>query len=365
LNDNTAVLESPAAATPPTPKPGAMAAWWRGLRAPPRRLNLALQGGGAHGAFTWGVLDALLERGLAFAAVSGASAGAMNAVVLAHGVMQGGADGARAALHGFWQAIAERVPPLWHVPGDPPQLAPIGHAMLAWSRWLAPSQLNPLNLNPLRDVLTAQVDFERLRSTRGMALFISATEVARGRLRLVRRTEISLDAVLASACLPSLAHPVLIDGQPHWDGAFSANPPLGPLVREVQADDLVLITLSPLGQTAQPSSAEAIAERVREIAFTAPFLREARWLAEAHADALARPWPRFGTDRRLARLRWHLIDADDTLAELHSHTRLVPEWAFLQRLRDAGRERVAKWIENNASALGRRSSIDPLRVFGE
>jgi NTE family protein len=338
---------------------------WNSSRHRSPALSLALQGGGAHGAFTWGVLDALLERGQGFAAVSGASAGAMNAVVLAQGWAQGGAEGARAALHDFWRAIAERVPPLWHTTGDPPQLAPISHAMLAWSRWFAPSQLNPLNLNPLRDVLAAQIDFERLRTTRGMALFIAATEVARGRLRLVRRHDITLDAVLASACLPSLAHPVLIDGQPHWDGAFSANPALWPLVREVQADDLMLVTLSPLQDSVQPQSAEEIAERVREIAFTAPFLREARWLAELHADALRRPWPRFGADRRLARLRWHLIDADDTLAELPSNTRLVPEWAFLQRLRDAGRERVTRWLEDSDSALGQRSSFDPLRVFGE
>jgi NTE family protein len=335
------------------------------FRRTPPALSLALQGGGAHGAFTWGVLDALLERGLPVAAASGASAGAMNAVVLAHGLTQGGADGARAALHAFWQAIAERVPPLFHVPGDPPRLAPMGHVMLAWSRWLAPSQLNPLNLNPLRDVLATQIDFERLRGTRGMALFIATTEVARGRLRLVRRSGVTIDAVLASACLPQVAHPVLIDGEPHWDGAFSANPALGPLLREVPCDDLVLVTLSALGPGALPSSVEDIAERVREIAFTAPFLREARWLAESHADALARPWPRFGSDRRLARLRWHLIDADSTLAELPSQTRLVPEWAFLQRLRDAGRERVARWFEDSGSALGQRSSFDPIAVFGE
>ena len=335
------------------------------FRRRPPAVSLALQGGGAHGAFTWGVIDALLERGLGVAAASGASAGAMNAVVLAHGLAQGGADGARAALQAFWQAIAERVPPLWHLPGDPPQLAPMGHAMLAWSRWFAPSQLNPLNLNPLRDVLAAQIDFERLRSTRGMALFIAATEVGRGRLRLVRRSALTIDAVLASACLPQVAHPVLIDGQPHWDGAFSANPALWPLVREVPCDDLMLLTLSPLGPSSQPSSVEEIAERVREIAFTAPFLREARWLAELHADALQRPWPRFGTDRRLARLRWHLIDADDTLAALHSHTKLVPDWAFLQRLRDAGRERAARWFEDCGASLGARSSFDPLRVFGE
>jgi NTE family protein len=338
---------------------------WMIFRRRPPVVSLALQGGGAHGAFTWGVLDALLERGLTIAAASGASAGAMNAVVLAHGLMHGGADCARAALHAFWQAIAERVPPLFHVPGDPPRLAAMGHAMLAWSRWFAPTQLNPLNLNPLRDVLALQIDFERLRGTRGMALFIAATEVARGRLRLVRRNAVTIDAVLASACLPQVAHPVLIDGQPHWDGAFSANPALWPLLREAAGDDLMLVTLSTLGASAQPSSVEEIAERVREIAFTAPFLREARWLAELRADALAQPWPRLGTDRRLARLRWHLIDADSTLADLPSQTRLVPDWAFLQRLRDAGRERVARWFEDCGSALGKRSSIDPLAVFGE
>ncbi len=338
---------------------------WSFSKPRPPALSLALQGGGAHGAFTWGVIDALLERGLTIAAASGASAGAMNAIVLAHGLAEGGADGARTALQDFWRAIAERVPPLWHTAGDPPQLAAAGHALLAWSRWLAPSQLNPLNLNPLRDVLAAQIDFERLRSTPGMALFISATEVARGRLRLVRRAEITLDAVLASACLPSLAHPVLIEGVAHWVGAYCANPALWPLVREVAADDLVLVTLSPLGESAQPTSAEAIAERVREIAFTAAFLREARWLAELHADALRQPWPRFGADRRLARLRWHLLDADDTLAKLPGTTRLVPDWAFLERLRDAGRERVARWLDDSASALGERSSIEPLRVFGE
>jgi NTE family protein len=334
----------------------------------PSAVSLALQGGGAHGAFTWGVLDALLERGVPIAAASGASAGAINAVVLAHGLMQGpqpgASDAARTALHDFWRAIAERVPPLWHVPGDPPQLAPAARAMLAWSRVLAPYQLNPLNLNPLRDVLAAQIDFERLRASRGMALFVAATEVARGRLTLVRRAAITLDAVLASAALPSIAHPVLLEGRAHWDGAFSANPALWPLVREVEADDLMLVTLSPLGAAAQPNSAEAIAARVGEIAFTAPFLREAHWLAELHADARARPWPRWGCDGRMARLRWHLIDADDTLAELPGSTRLVPDWAFVQGLRDAGRARVARWFDEHGTALGQRSSIDALRFFG-
>jgi NTE family protein len=333
-------------------------------RAPPA-ISLALQGGGAHGAFTWGVLDALIERGIEVAALSGASAGAMNAVVLAQGWMHGGGDGARAALHAFWHAVAARVPPLWHVPGDPPRLAPLGHALLAWTRWLTPTQLNPLDLNPLRDVLTAQVDFERLRGTRGIALFIAATEVARGRLRLLRRADITLDGVLASACLPTVSHPVLLDDRAHWDGAFTANPALLPLVREVGADDLLLVTLSPLGEAAPPTTAQAIAERVAEIAFVAPFLREARTLAELQADAMQRSWPRCGLDRRLARLRWHLIDGDDTLASMPGATRLLLDWTFLQGLRDAGRLRVAQWWDASASALGRHSSVDALALFGE
>jgi NTE family protein len=326
-------------------------------------VSLALQGGGAHGAFTWGVLDALLERGVRVAAASGASAGAINAVVLAHGLNEGGTDGARAALRLFWQAVAERVPPLWHLPGDPPQLAPAARVLLAWSRWLAPSQLNPLNLNPLRDVLAAQIDFGRLRATPGPALFVAATEVARGRLTLVRRRELTLDAVLASAALPSIAHAVVLDGRAHWDGAFSANPPLWPLVREVDCDDLMLVTLSPLRAADEPTGAEAIAARVTEIAFTAPFLREARWLAELQTDARAR-WPRLGIDRRMVRLRWHLVDADDALAALPGSTRLVPDRAFIEKLFEAGRARASQWFDEDGAALGRRSSIDALRVFG-
>lgn len=327
-------------------------------------VSLALQGGGAHGAFTWGVLDALLERGVEIAAISGASAGAMNAVLLAEGLRRGGADAARAALERFWHAVAEQMPPLWHVPGDPPRLGPAGRALLAWTHWLAPSQLNPLDLNPLRDLLATEVDFAALRASRGPALFVAATEAESGRLRLFHRHELDADMLLASACLPTIMRPVSIEGRAHWDGAFSANPALSPLVREVAADDLLLVTLSPLTPVVVPDDAAGIATRVLDIAFNAAFLREARWLAELQADALARGWWRSGIERRLARLRWHLIDADDALAALPAETRLVPEWEFLQRLRDLGRERVASWWQRHAQALGQRSSIDPLAVFG-
>jgi NTE family protein len=337
---------------------------WFGRRPPP--LSLALQGGGAHGAFTWGVLDALLERGVNIAALSGASAGAMNAVACAHGLATNGPDGARAALQAIWHAVADHMPPLWHLPGDPPSLAPAGRALLAWSRWLAPAQLNPMDVNPLRSVLAAQIDFERLRNTSDPALFIAATEAETARLRLFRRDVLTLEAILASACLPALAHPVVIDGQALWDGAFSANPALWPLVREVAADDLMLVTLAPLTPVALPADAAGITARTLDIAFLAPFMREARWLAEAQADALHGGWirPRTGLDRRLARLRWHLLDADDALAHLPGETRLLPEWEFLQRLRDRGRERVDQWWNEHHDRLGRDSTLDALACFG-
>jgi NTE family protein len=338
----------------------------------PPPLSLALQGGGAHGAFTWGVLDALLERGVDVAAISGASAGAMNAVVMASGLAQstgrrgtGQADAARAQLASFWQAVAHTSSPLWHVAGDPPGLTAAAHTLLLWSQFFTPTQLNPLGLNPLRDVLAAQIDFERLRATPGPALFVAATDVQRGCLRLFRRAEMTLDALMASACLPSVAKAVQVDGRAYWDGAFTANPALWPLVREVTAADLLIITLSPLRDSALPDSAAQIQARATDIAFDAAFLREARWLGDAQADARQHWWALPGLDRRLAQLRCHLISGDAALADLPRHTKLVPEWGFLQQLRDFGRDQVSSWWAKSGTGLGRRSTVDLQSVFGE
>ena len=188
----------------------------------PPTLNLALQGGGAHGALTWGVLDALLEDGrLRFDGVSGTSAGAMNAVVLAQGLMSGGNEGAREALRNFWTAVASSLPFEGAVPtadGLGFRLAPAMRLMLQWTHYLSPEQLNPFDHNPLRDVLKAQIDFDQLRIRSPVKLFIAATEANSGQLRLFQNPDIGLDALLASACLPRLHRSVLIDGQPHWDG---------------------------------------------------------------------------------------------------------------------------------------------------
>jgi NTE family protein len=344
--------------------------WPLRRRSPGAPIKLALQGGGAHGAYTWGVLDALLERAgaLRVAAASGASAGAMNALVLAHGLAAGGADGARAALARFWHAVAEGGAPFaWLLDGDSLHAAP-----RAWLHWtttlLAPTQWNPMALNPLRDILLEQIDFERLRKQRdALPLFIAATHAASGRLRLFTNRELSVEAALASACLPTLHHTVTIDGEPYWDGAYAANPALFPLICDLgrdAGDDLLLVLLAPLEHEPRlPSSADDIRERTIDIAFNATFLREARMLAEVERRSRNTAWLRRGPlERSVARQRWHLIDGGADLAALKRDSKLIAHRPLLERLRDLGRERALRWLDG--PALGRRSSLDLGLTFG-
>jgi NTE family protein len=340
--------------------------WWRALdgRLP---LSLALQGGGAHGAFTWGVLDALLERDShRIDAISGTSAGALNAVALAQGWMDGGPEGARRSLEKVWHAVGTQLPfdllTVGH--GDELALTPAARAMMQWTHYLSPYQLNPLDLNPLRDLLCAQIDFERLRRKSPMRLYIAATHANSGRLRLFERHELSVDAVLASACLPTIHHAVEIDGEPYWDGGYSANPALFPLIADGRPADLLIVMLSPLAHAHTPRSAAQIQERALEIAFNATFLREAQLLAEAQAVA-QRSWlPAGALDRRLRRLRWHVIDAEGPLGRLRSETKLIAHLPFLQRLRDEGRSQAQAWMDGPGRQAGRTSSADLRRLLG-
>jgi NTE family protein len=329
-------------------------------------LALALQGGGAHGAYTWGVLDRLLEAGRGHvAAASGTSAGAMNAVVLAHGLMTGGPDGARAALQAFWRAIGTRLPFELVTVGsaERPGLAPAARALLHWTQLLSPYQFNPLGLNPLREVLAEQIDFERLRAASPVRLFIAATHANSGRLRLFGNAELSVDALLASACLPTLQHAVVIDGEPYWDGGYSANPALFPLVYDDGPADLLIVSLTPLRHAATPASADEIRARALEFAFNATFLRETQLLAEACAQARRSWWPGGALERRLRRLRTHLIDAHDDLGELPAETRLIAHLPFLERLRDLGRARAQRWLDEAGTAVGRHASVDLARHY--
>jgi NTE family protein len=330
-------------------------------------LNLALQGGGAHGAFTWGVLDALLEDGrLRLDGVSGTSAGAMNAVVLAQGLMTGGADGARAALQAFWTAVAGSTPFEVAVPaadGKNMLLAPPLRLMLQWAHYFSPDQLNPFDLNPLRDILEAQIDFERLRRHSPVRLFIAATNANSGKLRLFRGPELTPDAILASACLPTMHRSVVIDGEPYWDGGYAANPAVYPLIEECKARDTMLVMLSPLKHKVTPVSAQDIKNRMLELAFNATFLREMRMFAHLR-EHVSQSWLRLGSfERRLAGTNFHVIEAAELMSELSTESKLAASMQFFEMLKSLGRERAQAWLQANHAHIGRRSSVKLAELF--
>lgn len=327
-----------------------------------RRLNLALQGGGAHGAFTWGVLDRLLDEAeLEINALAGASAGAVNAVLLAAGLAEGGREGAKAKLESFWDTLA-------HMPGAvlASKAGDVGGdlaaamsptTLLALSaRMLSPYQTNPLGLNPLRELLANLVDFERLRRS-PLRLHIAATEVATGTGRLFSTAEISLDVVLASACLPHYHHAVEVDGRHYWDGGYSANPPLLALALDRRVGDTLLVQLMPLSREHLPTQADEIAEHVNNIVFVAPLRREIEQIASAR-----RRWDRrllpLGAAARLARHRFHRIDAAEGLREARAGSRLIAERRTLARLRDQGRAAADGWLARHGGAIGRNATID-------
>ena len=329
-----------------------------------RTVNLALQGGGAHGAFTWGVLDGLLEDGrVDFEGISGTSAGAMNAVVLAHGMLHGGRAGAREALTKFWEAIAASAPFDFGPGGEDGSLPPGMRMVLNWASHFSPHQLNPFNINPLRDIITAQIDFEKLRRRSRLKLFIAATHANTGKLRLFRTRELGAEAVLASACLPAIHHAVEVDGEPYWDGGYSANPAVFPLFYDCSAADIVLVLLSPLLHGVTPRSAEEIRNRALDLAFNATFLREMRMYAHA-SEFAGRGWLPLGRlERRLGRTKFHLIEADELMSQLASESRLTTSLPFLEMLRDRGRERAKAWLAASFGNLGQRSSVDLRAMF--
>jgi NTE family protein len=301
----------------------------------PRRISLALQGGGAHGAFTWGVLDRLSEvDGLGFEGVSGTSAGAINAVVFASGWLAGGAEGARTNLRDLWRGVADAARPL-RTSGVIPA------ALDATTQLLSPYQLNPFGLNPLRELLVRLVDFERLRRERSLRLFIAATNLRTGALRLFENNGLTVDAVLASACLPSLHHAIEIDGERYWDGGYVSNPPLLPLVDRCRAREILLVRINPAERCGLPTSARDIRNRIGEIVFDQPLERELE-LLEARCGAPAGFGP---TGWRPVRHRLHVIDGRETLAALDPITKVMPDWRTLEHLRQLGHAAASAWLE--------------------
>jgi NTE family protein len=312
----------------------------RPLMAPLRRqrpkplLSLALQGGGSFGAFTWGALDRLLQQNdIDIDVVSGTSAGAVNAVLLADGLAEGGPAAARERLERFWQRISTAAPLT--------QLgqATAGTAAIALefsSRVLSPYQFNPLDINPLRAILAEEVDFARLRRASPVRLLIGATRVKDGGLRLFRNDEITLDMVLASACLPHLQHAVEIEGEWYWDGGFSANPPLRQLVLESDADDVLLVQITPQQHDGVPHLPQDISRRVNQITFNGPLQREIEALVD-FATAFGRErYSRSRLSRKFQRLRLHRIAAEDVIEGLQQASMLALDLPFLMRLKAAG-----------------------------
>jgi NTE family protein len=284
----------------------------------PVLIDLALQGGGSHGAFTWGVLDRLLEEPwLHIAAISGTSAGAMNAAVLADGWVGGGAEGARLALDRYWQRVAHAAvfSPLQRSPFDrllgrwSLDTSPAYGAMDLVSRLLSPYDLNPSGFNPLRRILAESIDFERL-SRSPIRLFVTATSVRTGRGRIFRNGEITPDVLLASACLPTMFAAIEIDGEPYWDGGYAGNPTITPLVRESDAHDTILVQINPTERKEMPRTATEILNRLNEISFNSPLAKELRMIALLRQVAD----PGTGEGARWAQMRTHRIHSD-TLAQ--------------------------------------------------
>ena len=330
---------------------------------PRKPVNIALQGGGSHGAFTWGVLDRLLEDGrLEFSAISGTSAGAMNAVAFADGWARGGADGAREKLAGFWRAVGRtgRFSPVQRMPWDmlwgnwSVENSPGYLWFDAFSRLLSPYTANPFNHNPLRDVVRAEIDFERVRRGVGPKLFVSATNVETGQLRVFETGEMNLDVVMASACLPQIFQAVEIDGVPYWDGGYGGNPALYPFFYATPTEDVLLVQINPVIREGAPRSAREIQNRIDEITFNAAMLREFRAIAFVN-DLIDSG----RIDREHYRqIRMHRIDADDAFRDLSASSKVNAEWAFLEYLRDLGRTAAEDWLAENFDDVGVRASLD-------
>jgi NTE family protein len=319
-------------------------------------VTLALQGGGSHGAFTWGVLDRLLEEShIAIEGISGASAGAMNAVALAQGYMTGGREGARAALKNFWESVAAHSPfssqnPTSATDIDIASQSALPVAMqpyIALMRYFSPQQLNPFDLNPLREIITAQIDFERLRSASSIQLFIATTQVSSGKLRLFRNPQLSLDVLLASACLPMINKAVEIDGEAYWDGGLTANPPLFPLLYQCKAKNLIAVLLQAQGRRKTPSTAEQIWHRLSEMGFSSSFFTEMHALLQAKKQAES-SWLGFGRmERRLRQLQLHTIESPELMSQLSAHSKMNAQAAFLHSLHQAGRAEANRWLKQD------------------
>jgi NTE family protein len=326
-------------------------------------IDLALQGGGAHGAFTWGVLDRILDDDrLRITGISGTSAGAMNTAVLANGYADGGRKGAQEALRMFWRAVSDaaRLSPMqsapimkwlgnWSLDHSP------GYIFAKWfSNMFSPYQFNPLGMNPLRDLLARQVDFDRVRRCSQMELFVSATNVRTGRAKVFSREEISLDAVMASSCLPQLFHAVEIDGEAYWDGGYMGNPVLFPLVDKSDADDIIIVQINPIYRADIPRTATEITNRLNEITFNASLTREVGSILLLKQLIDEEDLHRV----RHTQVRLHRINAEEQLRRIGVSSKFNADWSFLEKLHRIGYQAAHQWLATHFDSLGKSSTLE-------
>ena len=350
-----------------TPAPAKSRARSRRAEPATKTINLALQGGGAHGAFAWGVLDYLLEDGrLKFEGVSGTSAGSMNAVVMAYGLHVGGNEEARVALERFWRAVSEageRYSPVKAMPWESrDQHWNNDHGLMfqffkTLTNTFSPYQLNPNNFNPLKDILEQQIDFKRLNTCKKTKLFLSATSVQSGNVKVFNTHEVTADAVMASACLPFMYQSVFIDGEPYWDGGYMGNPALFPLFYNTDSRDVLIVHINPIKREGNPTTQHEIEDRVNELSFNSSLIKELRSVAFVQ-KLLDEGWlkPEFRDQMKYVLI--HSLRADVVLKDLSTASKLNTDWPFLLNLRDRGRAAAAQWLADNYDDVGKRQTVD-------
>jgi NTE family protein len=335
-----------------------------------KTVNLALQGGGAHGAFTWGVLDRLLEEPrFRFEGISGTSAGAINGALLAYGLIQGGREQARELLERFWGRVANNgalspLQPTWlsRMTGNPHlEASPLYAGFDLLIRVMSPYQFNPAGFNPLGEMLRGLIDFNVLREAQDIRLYINATNVRRGTLKVFSGPELSVEAVLASTCLPFFFQAVEISGEYYWDGGYMGNPPVYPLVHNCQAQDIVIVQLTPIGRDTIPMNPTAIVDRMNEISFNSTFMRELRGLGLIN-KLLAEGVIAEGT-YGLRSMYLHCIGDEMHMKKYGVSSKVNVDWGFMTHLRDLGRNAADRWLGDHFDRVGQASSFDAGTLF--
>jgi NTE family protein len=327
-----------------------------------KKVSLALQGGGSHGAFTWGVLDYLLEDGrLDIEAITGTSAGAMNAVVLAEGYLEGGSEGARENLAEFWRSISDAgaFSPAERKFLDIFFSSPLQSMATQWwtdflTHYASPYDFNPLNINPLRDHLEKAVDFAKVRALTEFKLFIAATNVQTGRIKVFKGSELTADHVMASACLPYLFQAVEIDGVSYWDGGYMGNPALFPLYYETDCADVVIVQINPIERDEVPRSAHQIQDRQNEITFNGALMSDMRAIDFVNRLVDSGRLSRDDYKRHFV----HRIDGGRYLESFPASSKLDASWSLISKLHGFGREAAKQWLDESYDSIGREGTLD-------